>query len=71
MRWLISFIASFLSRVIRDWRRDNALQDLGATRERERQGQATVDVLEKNAEAVAEADEMSDEEMRRRLTDGT
>lgn len=33
MNWLLSFIASFLSRVVKDWRRDNALQDLGAAKQ--------------------------------------
>ncbi len=68
--WLGKLIVSFLARLFKDWRADKAREDLGATRERERQGKATVDVLEKNADAVAEADAMSDEEMRRRLTNG-
>lgn len=71
MGLLPKFLAAFLSRLFKDWRRDRAIKDLGASEERARQGEATVDVLEKNAEAVAEADAMSDVEMRRRLTDGS
>lgn len=67
---LPKFLAAFISRRLDAWQARRAMRELGASEERERQGDATVDVLEKNAEAVTEADAMSDAEMRRRLTDG-
>ena len=68
---LPKFLADFLARVFKDWRRDQSLKELGASGERERQGDATIEVLARNAEGVNEADDMSEEERRRRLTDGS
>jgi len=69
--FLPKIIANFLAKLFNDWRQRKALQELGASKERERQGDATIEVLSRNAEGAQEADEMSEEERRRRLTDGT
>lgn len=68
---LPKFLADFLARIFKDWRRDQSLKELGASGERERQGDATIEVLAHNADGVQEADDMTEEERRRRLTDGS
>jgi hypothetical protein len=67
----LGFAAKLLAAIFKDWRRDQSLKELGASRERERQGDATIEVLARNAEGVQEADDMTEEERRRRLTDGS
>lgn len=47
MDWFLSFAASLFARMFKDWRRDNALKDLGAA--------------EQSNRAAAEADRLGNE----------
>ena len=68
MDWLTGFIASLLARIFKDWRRDNALKDLGraeqanvAAAETDRRG-SEGDESERRIEAMT--DDELDAEMR-------
>ena len=68
---ILGFVAKFFVGIFKDWRRDRALEDKGRT-ERDLEVQTeTVEVISRNAEGVNEADDMTEEERRRRLTDGS
>lgn len=62
MEWFASLVASFLSRIFKDWRRDGALKDLGAAEqankaaaEAETRNRAG-DAIDRRIEALPDAD---------------
>lgn len=66
MDWLTGFIASLLARIFKDWRRDNALKDLGRAEQsvkasaeqdkRLKEGDSIVDGVEAMSDAELDAE---------------
>lgn len=65
---LPKFLADFLARAFKDWRRDQSLKELGASGERERQDEATIEVISRNAEGQQAVDAMTEQESIEDLT---
>ena len=66
MDWLTGFIASLFARIFKDWRRDNALKDLGRAEQsvkasaeqdkRLKEGDSIVDGVEAMSDAELDAE---------------
>lgn len=62
------FLADFLARIFKDWRRDRALKEAGRTEQELEQSKETVEVISRNAEGQDAVDNMTEQELQDLLT---